>query len=129
MRSDAPRPVVPESPNQALQQTAGHDSFLGLHAHRCPAAAELCRWAAETKTDSRSNVCRVFEAGTTMKKGSDLYFITWWKSDSADERSSFGLSISGRSWALTSCRMRSPRGTAMSGVTTDGWTTTQSHSW
>jgi hypothetical protein len=29
------------SPNQALQQTAGHDSFLGLPALRCPAAAEL----------------------------------------------------------------------------------------
>jgi hypothetical protein len=35
----------PQTPNQALQQTAGHDSFLGLIAHRCPAAAELCRSA------------------------------------------------------------------------------------
>src|SRR5438067_1848553 len=34
-------------PNQALQQTAGHDSSLGLIAHRCPAAAELSRSAAE----------------------------------------------------------------------------------
>ena len=34
-------------PNQAMQQTAGHDSFLGLQARRCPAAAELGRSAAE----------------------------------------------------------------------------------
>ncbi len=33
------------APNQALQQTAGHDSFLGLQALRCPAAAELGRSA------------------------------------------------------------------------------------
>jgi len=26
-------------PNQALQQTGGHDSFLRTQAHRCPAAA------------------------------------------------------------------------------------------
>ena len=32
-----------QTPNQALQQTAGHESFLGLQAHRCPAAAELGR--------------------------------------------------------------------------------------
>jgi hypothetical protein len=32
-------------PYQALQQTAGHDSFLGLQAHRCPAAAERLRSA------------------------------------------------------------------------------------
>ena len=31
-----------KTPNQAPQQTAGQDSFLGLQAHRCPAAAELC---------------------------------------------------------------------------------------
>lgn len=30
-------------PGQALQQTAGHVSFLGRIAHRCPAAAELGR--------------------------------------------------------------------------------------
>jgi hypothetical protein len=29
------------TPNQALQQTAGHDSFLGLQALRRPAVAEL----------------------------------------------------------------------------------------
>jgi len=28
------------------QQTAGHESFLGLQAHRCPAAAELGRSGA-----------------------------------------------------------------------------------
>jgi hypothetical protein len=32
--------------NQALQQTAGHDSFFVTTAHRCPAAAELGRSAA-----------------------------------------------------------------------------------
>ena len=32
-------------PNQALQQTAGHDSFILTTAHRCPAAAELGRSA------------------------------------------------------------------------------------
>ena len=31
------------TPNQTPQKTAWHDSFLGLHAHRCPAAAELDR--------------------------------------------------------------------------------------
>ena len=31
-------------PNQALQQTAGHDSFLRPIAHRCPAAAEQGRY-------------------------------------------------------------------------------------
>ena len=40
-------------PNQALQQTAGHESFLGLQAHRCPAAAELSRSAAESLGGSR----------------------------------------------------------------------------
>lgn len=30
-------------PNQALQQPAGYDSFLGLHGSVCPAAAELGR--------------------------------------------------------------------------------------
>ena len=34
-------------PNQALQQTAGHDWFLGVHGSACPAAAELGRSAAE----------------------------------------------------------------------------------
>ena len=37
------------APNQALQQAAGHDSFLGLQAHRCPAAAELGRSAAQCR--------------------------------------------------------------------------------
>jgi hypothetical protein len=37
------RPGCAARPNQALQQTAGHDWFLGLIAHRCPAAAELGR--------------------------------------------------------------------------------------
>jgi len=35
------------APNQALQQTAGHDSFLRPLALQCPAAAELDRSAAE----------------------------------------------------------------------------------
>ena len=34
-------------PNQALQQTAGCDGFLGFIAHSAPAAAELGRSAAE----------------------------------------------------------------------------------
>src|SRR5882724_8263275 len=38
-------------PNQALQQTAGHDSFLRPIAHRCPAAAELGRSAAEARME------------------------------------------------------------------------------
>jgi hypothetical protein len=38
-----------QTPNQALQQTAGHDSFLRLQARRRPAAAELCRSEAEVK--------------------------------------------------------------------------------
>lgn len=41
------------TPNQALQQTAGHDSFPGLVAHRCPAAAELGRWAGGASGRSR----------------------------------------------------------------------------
>jgi hypothetical protein len=36
-----------QRPNQALQQTAGHDAFFVTTAHRCPAAAELGRSAAE----------------------------------------------------------------------------------
>jgi hypothetical protein len=36
-----------QTPNQALQQTAGHDSIFLTTAHRCPAAAELGRSAAE----------------------------------------------------------------------------------
>jgi len=40
-------PVSGPGVNQALQQTAGHDSFLGFVAHRRPAAAELGRSAAE----------------------------------------------------------------------------------
>src|SRR5437870_2211960 len=39
------RPRRQATPNEALQQTAGHESFLGLQALRCPAAAELCREA------------------------------------------------------------------------------------
>lgn len=35
------------TPNQTLQQTAGHDSFVGLLALRCAAAAELGRSAAD----------------------------------------------------------------------------------
>ena len=35
---------------QALQQTAGHDSFMGHQALRCPAAAELGRSASEMHT-------------------------------------------------------------------------------
>ncbi|ODA30529.1 hypothetical protein A6X21_05720 [Planctopirus hydrillae] len=31
-------------PNQTLQQTARHDKFILASAHRCPAAAELCRY-------------------------------------------------------------------------------------
>src|SRR5579859_7225634 len=32
-------------------QTAGHDSFLGLQAHRCPAAAELGRSARKASME------------------------------------------------------------------------------
>ena len=50
------RPPTSSSPNQALQQTAGHDLFLRPIAHRCPAAAELGRSAEwqgiEMNTDS-----------------------------------------------------------------------------
>jgi hypothetical protein len=35
------------TPNEALQQPAGHEVFLRHQAHRCPAAAELGRSAAE----------------------------------------------------------------------------------
>jgi hypothetical protein len=44
------------APNQALQQTAGHDSFLRLQAHRCPAAAELGRSAHKTEKQSTIGV-------------------------------------------------------------------------
>jgi len=41
-------PTLGETPaNLALQQTAGPCRFPGLQAHRCPAAAELGRSAAE----------------------------------------------------------------------------------
>ena len=36
---------MPQTPNQALQPTAGPDSFLGLHSSLDPAAAELGRSA------------------------------------------------------------------------------------
>jgi hypothetical protein len=32
-----------------MQQPAGHDSFLGIQAHRCPAAVEHIRPAAEAR--------------------------------------------------------------------------------
>jgi hypothetical protein len=41
------------TPNQTLQQTAGHDSFPATIAHRCPAAAERGRSAAGGATGGR----------------------------------------------------------------------------
>ena len=45
-------------PNQALQQTAGHDSFLGFIAHSAPAAAELNRSASDPLMGN-GNLCHV----------------------------------------------------------------------
>jgi hypothetical protein len=44
------------APNHALQQTAGHDSFSGLQAHRCPAAAELGRYPFFLSFSSQSPI-------------------------------------------------------------------------
>jgi hypothetical protein len=45
---------LPKTPNQALQQTAGHDRFLGVNGSACPAAAELGRSKARQRTVSNS---------------------------------------------------------------------------
>jgi hypothetical protein len=51
-------------PNQALQQTAGHDSFLRPIAHTCPAAAELCRSPrAPTTSETHGAVAAVGFSG------------------------------------------------------------------
>ena len=45
-----------QTPNQALQLTAGRDSFILTTAHRCPAAAELGRSAAMNMADPEADI-------------------------------------------------------------------------
>jgi hypothetical protein len=62
-------------PNQSLQQTAGHVSFLGLIAHRCPAAAERGRSAVGEVLPMRSLLVLLslvgfsFPAGPVAERG------------------------------------------------------------
>ena len=65
------------TPNQALQQTAGHDSFLRLQAHRCPAAAELGRSADNCMTNEQRWIS-VGERVSCLLLIAWLQFVGWY---------------------------------------------------
>ena len=54
-------------PNQALRQTAGHDSFLGLQARRCPAAAELWRSTNGTRSMTSLDAKLIARIATVLR--------------------------------------------------------------